>query len=161
MHIICSSFSSRLYLLLILVASLLHTKDKQHMKFRYMAYIYMNYIMHVFLSKTNRLPFQTDGLMGIGRLILKVKQPWYQPMFMMGPAPYTCKDDLKKMEMNLSCMLWNAQYLTLYFLCQICPNIGLPSPTGYCCLTIYYTSVANDSIQHLRMTGCNRSEQEW
>ena len=28
-------------------------------------------------------------------------------------------------------------------------------------LPIYYTSVANDSIQHFCMTGCNTSEQEW
>ena len=106
MHTVCDIFSnatllqfpisSRLYLQLILMASLLHTEDKQHRKFRYMAYIDMDYIMHVFLSKTNRLQFQTDRLTGNRSLILKVKQPWYQPIFMMGPTPYICKDDLHK-----------------------------------------------------------------
>ena len=52
--------------------------------------------MHVFLSKTNRLPFQTDRLTSIGSLILEVKQPSYQRIFMMGPAHNTCKDDLHK-----------------------------------------------------------------
>ena len=51
------------------MANLLHMEEKQHSKFRYMANIYMNYIMHVFLSKTNKLPFQTDRLINTGILI--------------------------------------------------------------------------------------------